>query len=286
MRILLTGATGFIGSAFLQLALASGHEVGALVRAERIPMLSARAGMTVLDGTLQDPPWEEIRGFGADVCLHTSWVTEPGVYLESPANYAFLDWSQQFLTRLFDLGLRRVVALGTCIEHRISQPPVSAYVRSKDQLRRVIQTEAARRNVEAGWCRIFYPYGVGEDPARLCSSLIRKLAQGEKVTLQTPESTKDYIYIDDLAMGLLTILDHHLVGESDLGSGTEVTVRTIAETIAEIMERPGAIGIATPPVPDPFSHLIADTARLRAAGWQPRTSLREGLARLVHQLTK
>ena len=123
MRILLTGATGFIGSAFLRLALASGHEVGALARAERLAMLSAQDGLTVLGGTLLDPPWDEIRAFGADVCLHTAWVTEPGVYLESPANYDFLDWSQQFLLRILDLGLSRVVALGTCIVNPYTTHP-------------------------------------------------------------------------------------------------------------------------------------------------------------------
>jgi dTDP-6-deoxy-L-talose 4-dehydrogenase (NAD+) len=296
MRIFLTGATGFIGSAFLQLALANGHSVAALDRTKRMSTGLARHGLTVLHGTLSDLPWGEIRAFQPDVCVHSAWVAEPGVYLNSPLNYDLLEWSRQFFAQVMEQGLGRVVALGTCIESRISgalenkgatsSARDSAYALCKDALRRALEVEAAKRNVEASWCRIFYPYGVGEHPARLCSTSIQKFARGQRVTLNAPESAKDFIYIDDVARALLSIVEHGLSGAVDVGTGETITVRKMAETISEIMGRPGLVELAPSPELDPFSDLVADTSKLRGAGWKSSVSLRDGLTRLINHLTR
>src|SRR5436309_3244628 len=86
MKILLTGPTGFIGSAFTRLALSRGHSVaGLIIPAEQVPAhLPPHPLLTWVRGTLDEAPWNDIKQFAADVCLHTAWVTAPGVYLESP----------------------------------------------------------------------------------------------------------------------------------------------------------------------------------------------------------
>jgi len=293
MRILLTGATGFIGSAVRRLALQRGHTVAALVppaEQQRIQPGPPDA-LHWLVGTLADAPWRDIRRLAPEVCVHTAWIATPGVYLESPDNHRFVQWSLDFLRRAREAGVRHIVVLGTCIEYQIGREPLSedrtpiapttTYARCKNQLRLALEREAHAQGFPLCWGRVFYPYGVGEHPARLCSSIIAKLARGERVVLQTPDSTKDYIYVDDLANAILTAVAAGVAGALNLGTGVGVTVREIASTLGGLLGRPELIAEARPTAADPLGFVVADAGKLRALGWRPAVSLRQGLELLV-----
>jgi nucleoside-diphosphate-sugar epimerase len=293
MKILLTGPTGFVGSAFLRLALGRGHELaGLVIPSEAIPAdLLSHPKLSWLRGTLDAAPWTEIAAFGADVCLHTAWITTPGVYLESPDNFRFLESSVQFLRKVSELGTHRLVALGTCIEYQIAPQPLSedhtpvvpttTYARCKNDLRLRMEADAKAGGFEFCWGRVFYPYGPREHPSRLCSSIIQKLARGEKIVLKTPDSTKDYIYIDDLAAAVLQVLESKFTGVVNLGTGIGVTVREIAQALAGMLGRPELIEVADPPQVDPLGYVVADASRLRQLGWHPAHTLAQGLRKMV-----
>ena len=95
MRILVTGATGFIGSAFARLALSHGHEIGGMMLPSESPPAHVPASdkLVWLKGTLAEPPWSQIEKLQPEVCVHFAWIATPGVYLESPENKNHLRWS-------------------------------------------------------------------------------------------------------------------------------------------------------------------------------------------------
>ncbi|MFA6544086.1 MAG: NAD(P)-dependent oxidoreductase [Limisphaerales bacterium] len=294
MKILLTGATGFIGSAFLRQATAAGHEVAALVRPERLSLLPVQTGVRPLVGTLVDAPWSEIRDFAPEVCLHTAWVTTPGIYMESPENELFLAWSQGFLRRVVDGGAVHLVTLGTCIEYAMTGAPLSEagtplapsspYAKAKDALHRWQETEAAAGGVCGAWVRVFYPYGPGEHPAKLATSVVQRLSCGETVTLTSGRSVKDYVFISDVATALLTVVESRARGAINLGTGEGVSVGALAGEIAGQLGRPELIRIIEPARPDPFANVVADATRLRALGWRPRISIAQGVRQLIGHL--
>ncbi len=293
MKILLTGPTGFIGSAFLRTALQHGHEIAALVRPESKGAKGtiADARLTWMPGTLADAPWPEIRKFQPELCLHTAWITTPGVYLASPENERYVEWSLDFFRRVSDTGANRMIVLGTCIEYqtggqllsedRTPIAPVSRYARCKNTLRIALEDEAAARGFALCWGRVFYPYGVGEHPFRLCSSLLQTLRRGEKIVLKTPNSIKDYIYIDDLAAALLAVAEKRYCGTINLGTGAGVPVREVAETLARIMGKPGAVEPSTASDTATENPVVADAAKLRGLGWGPQNTLSTGLEKMV-----
>jgi nucleoside-diphosphate-sugar epimerase len=126
MRILVTGATGYIGSAFVRLALKHGHQVAALVRQQAVALqVSNSSNLLVLEGTLAEPPWKRIGEFKPEVCVHAAWITTPGIYLESPENYRWLKESLEFFSRLTEFGVNHWFSLGTCIEYQISPERLS-----------------------------------------------------------------------------------------------------------------------------------------------------------------
>ena len=297
MRILVTGATGFIGSAFARLAVSRGHSIGGMMLpTEKIPFgLEPCDSVTWFKGTLAEPPWREIQRFKPDACLHFAWIATPGIYLESPENENYFHWSREFVRRVHEFGAQRFVAAGTCVEYRISNEklsedktlvePTTTYARWKNELRLALEADSKNNNFKFAWTRVFYPYGVGEHPARLCSSIIQKLARGETIELKTPNSTKDYIYIEDLASAFLTVLEKQFEGTINLGTGIGITVKQIAQTLGEMMHRPELIKEMDPPQIDPLGYVVADVSKLLGLGWNPAHDLRRGLEKLLTSLT-
>lgn len=286
-RILVTGASGFIGSAVVRHALAAGHEVAGLVRTSgRLP-----PGAAEITGDLASPPWKAIAEFAPERVVHSAWISTPGVYLESSENEAHVEWSRNLAKGLVGLGIRRLLVLGTCIEYQASPgfrredltpiQPASTYARAKVRLHGSLTRDLAGTGVGLSWGRVFYPYGEGEHPARLCSSLIARFRRGEAAELRTPDSAKDYIHIDDLAAAILAVAAAEAAAVVNLGAGKGVKVREIAERIAASMGCPHLLRMPSVPAPDPSGDVVADVTRLRALGWEPKVTLESGLRRLI-----
>lgn len=297
LKILLTGPSGFIGPAFARLAVDRGHQIaGLLIPSEPVPaVLAGMENVRWVRGTLAEAPWDEITRFAPDVCVHMAWITTPGVYLESPENLRFLESSLRFLRKLRELGLRHIFGLGTCIEYQITNEPLSEertpivpttlYSRCKNDLRLALDADALEHRYPFCWGRVFYPYGPREQSSRLCSSIIGKLSRDEKIVLKTPDSTKDYIFIDDLASALLTVLEKKFQGAVNLGTGIGLSVRQIAQTLGEMLGKPHLIDVVRPAEVDPLGYVVADASRLLGLGWRPEYDLKRGLEKLIESRT-
>jgi nucleoside-diphosphate-sugar epimerase len=295
VRILLTGPTGFIGSAFTRLALSRAHSIAGLVLpSEKVPeTLMNSARFRALRGTLETVPWNEIENFQPEVCIHAAWITTPGVYLESPENFKFLEQSVSFLREVRERGTKHIVALGTCIEYKMTGAalsesgtplePTTVYSRCKNELRIQLEAAAAQEDFRFCWARVFYPYGPGEHPSRLCSSILGKIRRGETVVLKTPHSTKDYIFIEDLAEALLTVTEVRFSGAINLGTGVGVSVRDIARKLARMLGSEQLIEEAEATAPDPLDYVVADASRLQALGWKPAHTIEQGLRRMLNE---
>lgn len=275
MKIYVSGKSGFIGSAFCRLATRQGHIIEGLAPGQK----------------LERPPWQEIERFAPDACLHTAWITEPGVYLSSQTNNDYARWSIEFLKEMSARGVGRLVALGTCIEYAPSPAPLSetappnpqsAYALAKDRVRKELQSALPESSFS--WARVFYPYGPGEHPRRLCSSIARSLQDSELVSLKTPDNVKDYIYIDDVASALLAIVESDRNGPINVGTGHGVAIREIAGILGELLDKPDLVTDAPEPANDDYPFVVADPTTLRSLGWSPRTDLRAGLRALLSSL--
>ncbi|MDP2342945.1 MAG: NAD(P)-dependent oxidoreductase [Deltaproteobacteria bacterium] len=247
MKVVVVGATGFIGSALVAQLRAAGDSVVEL--SLRDPQTPARA-----------------RDEGADVVFHLGWCAR-GDYLSSVDNFDCLAQSTD-LVRALRPGQRIVVA-GTCYE----QPwaPKTAYGTCKGALREV----ALGLALDVFWARIHFLYGPREGPNRLVPKIIKALLAGETMALSAGTQVRDYLHVDDVAAGLRAPLS----GTRDVGAGVGVTVRTIAEEIAAVVGRPDLLQFGAPADEPPI--VIADATALRASGWAPRWSLRAGLADTV-----
>ena len=142
MRILLTGATGFIGSHAAQELISRGHEVTALIRADssalRVGGVPSKLKRITAD--LQAPFTVDLTGAEPDVLIHLAWYCEPSDYRTSKVNTEWPAASMRLLDSAYKVGCRRAIMAGTCFEYASGRglysesdlvAPINLYASSK-----------------------------------------------------------------------------------------------------------------------------------------------------------
>jgi nucleoside-diphosphate-sugar epimerase len=289
MKILVTGATGFIGRAFCHEAIQRGHQILALTRDPAVQIVPE---VQIAAGSLADTPWEQVAAFAPDAALHLAWIAEPGVYLNSPENELWLEQSKTWLRRLIEIGVPYLAGTGTCIEYAPSNEPLHEttsriepafpYSRAKAALFQWLQHECEESAINWNWFRVFYPYGPGEHHHRICSSLINQLRAGRSLTLRTPDSTKDYIFIEDAARALCQTIEARLSGAVNVGTGQGVSIKSLATRVAYLLQADASLVQQAAQIDhDPSPVVLADNRLLQSIGWKQQISLDDGLQRLI-----
>lgn len=297
MRVLLTGAGGFIGSHVARRLLAEeGCELVALLRPgaklDRIANLSGRLKVVYADLFSREDAAAVVKNAAPELFLHLAWCAEPGEGLHSPKNVDFLLGGIELFRAAAAAGCKRVVMAGTSIEYGESPRPVAEdapiktsnlYAATKHSLFLTAREMARREGWAFASARIFNVYGPWENQDRLVPQVIRDLAAGRPCDLTDGEQLRDYLHVEDVAGGLLALARSRLEGAVNIGSGEPVKVGDVARTIGRIMGSPQLLRFGAKPsrAGDPRC-LCADTTLLRAStSWRPSISLEDGLRRTV-----
>ena len=289
MKVLLTGATGFIGSHVARELVREGHEVHALVQPEidRGRITDIESSLRFIQDDLLDPAFT-LPSSPFDLCIHLAWYVEPGKYLHAPQNKNWVQASLRLARALKDAGCRRFIAAGTCFEYATSDPPQrestptepsTPYVQSKLELFHALPSVG----IDFAWVRFFYLYGPDEDPRRLMPVVINLLRRGQEAKLVTGDRIRDYLHIEDVASAVCAVAQSKLTGAVNIGSGVPVTVRDIALKIGELLDGVDLIKLgALPYAANEPLHLLADNTKLReGTGWKPRYDLESGLRQTI-----
>ncbi|HXX92237.1 MAG TPA: NAD(P)-dependent oxidoreductase, partial [Planctomycetota bacterium] len=274
MKVLLTGATGFIGSHVARELLGRGHEVHATLRRS-----SDRRRIREIEGRLRIHEGEmDLIPLRPDVAIHLAWYAVPGKYLTAPENRDCLAGSRRLLQAL----PCRAIFAGTCFEFdtrigRLGEEsptrPTTLYAECKDALRR----EVVQRP-DSAWIRFFYQFGPWEDERRLVPSVIRSVLRGEPAKVSPGEQQRDFLHIEDVASAVCAVAESTLEGCVNIGSGESPTIKEIVTRIGVLGGRGDLIRLGEVPYYEGEPMLIvADNARLRSTGWTRKYTLESGL---------
>lgn len=289
MRVLCTGAAGFVGSHAVRALLEAGHQVTAVVRdparAARLADLAARVDLRVVD--LDDAAATDAL-LPAETILHAAWYTRPKDYLGSRENLRSLATTLRFAERAFESGCKKLVVVGSCLEYadlprlRLEDDalvPSTLYASCKVAAYHVLGALAKAHGAELVWGRMFHVHGRGEAAGRLLPWLSGRLRAGEVVELGDGLQLRDHLHVADVATGLVTLLTPGISGAFNICTGQPVTLREVVETVASLLGRPDLLRfVSRPRGPNELAFLAGDPTRLRALGWRPRFDLRSGLA--------
>jgi UDP-glucose 4-epimerase len=294
--VVLTGATGFIGSAVLAELIRRQIRPVVLLRPEsnrrQLPLLAE--GKTIVASKFDlSQVVEDLRAERPAVFIHCAWRgvggEERNADFQSAENVPLTLASVKLAVAC---GCRQWIGLGSQAEYgnanRIldeSAPtlPTTQYGKAKLVAGREALAMCVSAGIAGAWLRIFSTYGPGDHPHWMIPQVIRELLQGRAPQVTCCEQQWDYLFVADAARAIAGVADGKISGIFNLGSGQARPLKQIIEMVRAELQTPvvPAYG-AIPYRPDQVMHLQANIAKLHAAtGWMPEVNLEDGIRQTV-----
>ncbi|HTE34456.1 MAG TPA: NAD(P)-dependent oxidoreductase [Chryseolinea sp.] len=264
MKVLVTGASGFIGRHLIGSLLKIGHSVFAsstsALKASKfewfpnVSFIEYRIGEAYDDRDLYSF-FEE-----PDVLIHLAWDGLPDFkglhHLERnlPAHL-------NFLGNLINNGLTDLTITGTCLEYGLVEgelnenmpsQPVVAYAVAKDRLRESIQLIGSAVALDFKWVRLFYMYGEGQHPKSLIPQLDRAIENGDlDFDMSGGEQLRDYLPVAEVGKLLCKIgLQSEVTGIINCCSGKPISVKRFVESYMSSIGSNIRLNLGVYPYPD------------------------------------
>lgn len=286
-RVLLTGASGFIGRHALVALAGAGHEVHAVARRRGpdAPGVSWHEA-DLLDGC------EVVDEVEPELLVHLAWYAKHGQFWTSLENVRWVEASLELLRAFERVGGRRAVMAGSCAEYEWSRElydedaplcPATLYGAAKHGLHVVCRALAAQSDIELAWARLFFLYGPSEDSGRFVPSLVLPLLRGQPAPMTEGSQRRDFMHAADAGAALAALADSRVTGSVNVASGVALSLLELGQSIARTIGREDLLEPGGRPLPagEPAA-LIADVSRLREeVAWSPEIGLPEGLQGVI-----
>ncbi len=290
--VLVTGATGFIGSSVITLLSDSGIEV---IGVHKHPLnRQSGLGCDMLCVDSDDPLacdalMAERR---PDAIVHLGGIVSGAQSTEliQPMLVAHVNSTVNWLAAAHRHGVKRVVVTGSMEEPREGEcAPHSPYAVSKLAARQYVDYYRSQGLVDAVQVGVAMGYGPGQrDQTKLVPHVIRQLQEGTPPAINSAERLADWVYIDDISRALVHILFAATLpdGRLEIGTGHLTSVRDVVNTLVRV-----ANSSVTPDfgaVANRFNEAkrAANTQLLSSLGWQAEVPLTEGLRRSYQAISQ
>jgi len=231
---------------------------------------------------------------GVDACVHLAAIAAPRQAEADPS----LAWetnvrgTQNVLALCRKMGVKKVVFASSAHVYGISpkylptdeRHPLAlldTYTATKIMGEQLCHLYYENYGLSYTTCRLFNAYGPGQSPDYFIGVKLKQARAGGSVTIMNGDVTKDWVWVYDVVEALIQCLQTSYVGPLNIGTGTETSLREIADRIASAYD--------TVVVPDSSkdsgpTRMCADWSRAeRVIGWKPTVHLAEGIRRMVSE---
>lgn len=290
-NIIVTGATGCVGSAVVRRVLAQCMQVTCLVHpgSRRLSNLPADERIRIVECAVSDYQTLQLDGT-YDAFIHLSWEKTFGASRDDAEvqtrNIQYTLDACQLASRC---GCQVFVGAGSQAEYGVQSvdltpdlpvKPESGYGIAKYAAGKLSAMLCKSLGIRHCWARILSVYGPHDGENTLISYVIRELQAGRSPELTRCEQLWDYLYADDAGEALLAIAEKGIDGKAyPLGSGRGRKLSDYIEVIRQTVNPAIAVRYgAKDYYPHQPMHLVADIQELTAdVGWTPRVTFEDGI---------
>lgn len=241
MKILVTGATGFIGHHVVKWLVDHGYTVIATgTSEEKAKQFAWFRSVTFIPCDYYAENKDYFEHFEKpDILIHLAWKNVHGVMDRSNIENTLFQ-ELNFYKSFMNGEIKKIVGIGSCYEYGpingccyedIPTNPVNPYAIAKDTLRRYLTLSLAEMNIPFNWIRIFFAYGEGQNEKSLIPQLDSAILRGDKeFPMSGGEQLRDYLPIEKIAEYIGKIsMQKNILGVVNCCSGNTISVRRLVE---------------------------------------------------------
>ncbi|TWX40003.1 SDR family NAD(P)-dependent oxidoreductase [Frigoribacterium sp. ACAM 257] len=298
--VLVTGAEGFIGSALVDELVARGARVRALCHYKPYGAAGALARyasdhrVELLAGDVRDPFVVDEAVAGVEVVFHLAALigipysyVAPESYVQTNVvgSHAVVAACRRHGARMVHTSTSETYGSALRVPMDESHPaqPQSPYAASKIAADALVLSYHASFGTEVAVCRPFNTYGPRQSARAVIPAILRQLADGaDEIRLGSTAPTRDFTHVSDTVAGFLTVgsSDAALGRAVNLGTGQEISIGALAELLVRVSGRDARVVVDESrlrPDASEVDRLLSDNGFARQLGWEPSTSLEDGL---------
>ena len=241
-KVIVSGATGFIGQHLIPILLKDGYEVLAISRnqkrAEFLPWFKDVKFISY--DFHSDQQITKVEGFRG--LIHLAWQDLPN-YDSSIHVKKNLPCSYRFIDSLVKKGVNQVLIAGTCFEYGLKSgaissssttEPTTQYAIAKDTLRKKLTLLSFKKDFNLQWARIFYMFGKGQNSNSIISQLDFAIKNNQKVFhMSGGEQLRDYLPVEKASEKLSNLYKSGNKGIFNICSGKPISIRNLVESYIE-----------------------------------------------------
>jgi len=282
-KVLITGGSGFIGKPILELFKLRNINISMIGRNKPKDFKG-----TFFEADLYKSSKNEIFKILKETkpthLIHLAWYTEHDKFLEAEDNLVWIDKTKNLIENFCEIGGRSIIAAGTCAEYSLNKStklsenskcaPNTIYGISKNITRQLASKICYEAGVDLAWCRIFFPYGPGDNQNKFIPSL-KKIVNKAKNSFEIKQpGLRDYLHVDDIAEAIFTIFKNNKNGVINICSSISYDLNDLM--IKALKYRGEKFDESKLPKfykKQNFVNIVGDNRILSDLGWKPRNDL-------------
>jgi nucleoside-diphosphate-sugar epimerase len=290
VKVVVTGASGFIGKPIVNKLLMMGCEVLAIGR--EMPAQQKLNSLHWLKANFSSPKTyqTEINAFKPEALIHLAWQDIPDYSLEK--SILNLNQSLSFISFITKIkSCKKILISGSCWEYGKMYGeclntdivnPMNFFSISKHSLHLLTEIIAKQKSIKLGWFRLFFVYGPEQRSGSLIPSILNNLKKGQLPNIRTPINANDFVYVDDVANAFAKAVSTNFPsGIYNLGSGRSTTVLEVCRIAEKIVLGAESLTAQLESKTESSRCEVNFWADVKSSkeilDWQPTTSLKEGI---------
>ncbi|SFI52399.1 Nucleoside-diphosphate-sugar epimerase [Treponema bryantii] len=293
-RIIITGATGMIGSAIVREAIKSNYEITCLVRKDsnRIKNIIESSQVKIVNCNITDYSKIKLKD-KYDIFIHLAWdKTSVGGRDDVDCQLKNIQYTLDAVRLAYNCGCSVFIGAGSQAEYGVQKVPLtpnlpvnpeSGYGIAKYTAGKLSQMLCMQLGIHFNWMRILSVYGPNDGTNTLISYVVRELKEGRSPQLTKCEQKWDYLHCNDAARAFLAVSESGIDGKFyPLGSGSGRILKEYINDIKEALKSdiPVSFG-AKEYYPHQPMYLVADTQELENdTKWKPLIAFQDGIKTL------